>query len=426
MESPKGPADDAAVENGWLECPCGKYPVLAGIPVIKKDLPPAVMEAAASGRWGDALVALVLSDLPEPFLLRAGRVMGRTHGLSLMGRCIEKTAIAKRERRLRTLVLSAKERYAIREWIYALTPWPEFATYLYYKFGQPRHLVGLSLSALADRPSGRILDLGCGAGHITRALQTRAEEQAVTGVDQYFGLLLCAQRIAPDGEYVCCSAENPLPFGDDCFEYVFSSDAFHNIRNKKQCVNELERIGGANAVLCLGSVRNALARHDYQDEFITPRLFQKLMGRLPHRIVSDESVLARYLRKQGPALSESSGNAETEQAELMTIVASRRQDVFRDYGSFATWPHAVGNLGINPLYVEDSVDGDRVRLRRVFPSTHYETENAVCKKYTPETVAISGQLYRALKSNGDMSNSQELAELIGQFVVVGMPKNYGT
>ena len=61
--------------------------------------------------------------------------------------------------------------------------------YFVFRFGQPRHLVSLSLASLIRQPNKPILDLACGFGHLTRSLVQQAEGQQVIGVDRnFFGL----------------------------------------------------------------------------------------------------------------------------------------------------------------------------------------------------------------------------------------------
>ena len=83
--------------------------------------------------------------------------------------------------------------------------------YFAFRFGQPRHLVALSLACLIRRPGKPVLDLACGFGHITRHLVNRAEGQPVIGLDRNFFMLYVAKNwLAPEAEYVCAQADSGL------------------------------------------------------------------------------------------------------------------------------------------------------------------------------------------------------------------------
>jgi len=103
-------------------------------------------------------------------------------------------------------------------------------------------------------------------------------------------------------------------------------------------------------------------------------------------------------------------------------VASDRQEVFEDYGSFEKWPHADGRLGLNPLYVEERQDSvENVQLRRTFPSAFYIEEHAQCKEYLPEAVSVNSQVLADLAQG---LRTPALQRLIEQFVVLGIPDRY--
>jgi hypothetical protein len=111
-------------------------------------------------------------------------------------------------------------------------------------------------------------------------------------------------------------------------------------------------------------------------------------------------------------------------AGWISLVASCREDVFRDVGSFEDWPHANGHPTLNPLYREQERDGlGNVQLRRVFPSAWYQEENAVydLEHYLPETVSV-GKAALADLARG--TRTADVEALIEQCVVIGLPQRY--
>ncbi len=69
--------------------------------------------------------------------------------------------------------------------------------------------------------AGRALDLGCGTGRSTRFLK-RLRLEAV-GVDISDAMVAEARRLDPEGHYICCAPNTPLPFEDNVFDVLLSS-----------------------------------------------------------------------------------------------------------------------------------------------------------------------------------------------------------
>jgi SAM-dependent methyltransferase/uncharacterized protein YbaR (Trm112 family) len=411
------------VINGVLVCGCDRFPVIAGIPVILKGLSDDVRAAVRNRHWSEASVQMLLSEQGDPFWLRVSRVVGRQPGLGALGAAATRLLEARRAEWLSDLLRPGGAEPALLDLMIGLTGNREFGIYLRYKLGQPRHLVALAMGEALDPGTGPVLDLGCGTGQITGYLQARSGGQPVIGCDRSFGLLSIArQRIAPDADYVCCDTESPLPFKDRQFGTLYSFDAFHHVRNKQRLVQELTRVGFTDALCCLGSVRNALVEHDFHDEFITPELFDRLAAGLPHRLVADTSLLNRYLEGVGPDLSRSDPKDLLQTAELMTLVMSGDPGRLRTYGAFEAWPHAIGRLGLNPLYVVTGRTDDRLTLSLRFPSAHYEAENRACLRYMPETGELSMDAFRLLQARSVGYGAEpEIDALARSYVALGSP-----
>src|SRR2546421_4095534 len=76
---------------------------------------------------------------------------------------------------------------------------------------------------VASLPPGRILDIGCGTGYLTRLLRG-----SVVAIDQSAEMLELARARAPGVELV--RADVPLlPFADGAFDLAFSSNVYSHI-----------------------------------------------------------------------------------------------------------------------------------------------------------------------------------------------------
>jgi SAM-dependent methyltransferase len=270
------------------------------------------------------------------------------------------------------------------------------------------------------------LDLACGYGHLTRCLARRALPQAVVGVDHTFaGVYLAKTFIAPEAEYVCCAADGPLPFPDGFFSATFCSDAFHYFIHKLSLSNELRRLISIDGIIIMVWMHNVHVRRPHDGLPLPPEGYQALVADMPHRLVADSDVLARYLKGKGPALAVSAEMGRLSREPLLSIVASHRQDVFKDYGAFQEWPHGQGRLDLNPLYRIEKRNGSPadVQLRRTYPSDFYLDDHAQSREYLPETVRVDS---RVLTDLAEGNRTEDVERLVEQFVALGMPERYRT
>lgn len=436
LASQLNPADDEP-QYGLLMCHCGRYPLVAGIPIFKKGLVGSggemVEDIAAmieAGNYMEALLAVLRPPPPPspslapawiqnlPALKGIWRLKHFVHQRQARGWHVQAAAILLEAVHRRT-ACDLFDFYFRRSAVKT-----EHYNYFAYRFGQPRHLVALSLASIIREPSHPILDLACGFGHITRSLAAQAGLQPVIGLDTlFFSLYIAKHWMAPQATYICGDADMSLPFTDKLFSAVFCSDALHYFVNKACCVRELKRIIHGDGSIVFASVRNALSKQTHACHALSPQACSDLVDDWPHRIAPDSRVLARYLQRRGPALKSQLEPAALNEEPILSIVASRNQAVFHDHGEFDRWPHAQGRLSVNPLYVPERTDHpDTTLLRRIFPSDFYEEENKDCKSYLPETVAVSSHLLQEIESGG---SSPEIERLLAQCVVLGLPDRYG-
>ena len=425
---------DGEVEYDVLTCHCGEYPVVAGIPIIKKDASGETLDGINSlikaGRQRDALLAMIVPPPPAVPTLAPPWIQSlpSVKGIRRLKRLAhEREARGWREQAIALLTDTRDGITAcnLLDLYYHRSGFKMDDGYDYFalRFGQPRHLVALSLATLIEKPNKPILDLACGYGHITRSLLRRANGQPVVGIDQEFpGLHLAKNFVAPGADYICCVADGPLPFPDDFFSVAFCSDAFHYFENKVTSATELKRLTQEDGLVILVWMHNVLWRRPYDGLPLPAEGYQSLFADMPHRLVADSEVLVRYLQKKGPALACSTDIDRLTDKPLLSLVASHRQEFFREYGSFEEWPHVEGRLGLNPLFVAEKQDAaGRVKLRRTFPSAFYREEHPQCEEYLPESVTVNSQVLADLAVG---TRTSAIDGLIEQLVVLGMPERY--
>jgi hypothetical protein len=157
---------------------------------------------------------------------------------------------------------------------------------------------------------------------------------------------------------------------------------------------------------------------------LPPEGYRDLVTDMPHRLVAHRTIMDRYLTMQGPPLADQMDLGQLAGSQWISLVASRRPELFYDYPKFADWPHAQGGpLRVNPLYREEGIDGSgNIVLRRVYPSAWYEQENASdYAQYLPETSSITPNGMEALTRQ---NRTPAIERLIEQGVVLAIPEPY--
>lgn len=330
-------------EYAVLEC-CKPWPIVAGIPVFT-DIP-LLVELIRAGRHRDAL----LQAIRPPFYSRV-----RPRRLVKFAVALKKSRWDRKAVRL----LDGSPTYSdwldlyfdrSRKWV---------RDYFHFKFTNPKHLAALSVASTF--PDGPVLDLGCGAGQITRFVATR---NPAVGLDSTFWLLYLAKTfVAPDVQFVCSDAEKPLPFCSGSFGSVISTNAFHFVRNQALVWSEMCRI--STGPIALISLRHEAVKNNVDNHALSIDGYRALVagGRSSFCIVDDLAIVDRYLQRLGPDLTRDTDALEA--APLVSLIATNEP---KSFGRFERWPHT--GSGINPLYHKE---GNGYRLK--WPSHEYQADN---------------------------------------------------
>lgn len=432
----KGDEQPDKWEYAVLGCYCDRYPVVAGIPVIRKGVLGAKGEKSQtisrlieSGRNQDALLAMAMPPEPAGANL-APKWVQQLPQIKGMGRVKDffgTFAIPQWAKAAQKFLLEGPQGKTADDYFkfHFLHSWrKEEYNYFANRFAQPRQLVALSLLTLIESPHKPVLDFGCGFGHLTRHLPRRVGHQPLIGADLDFVRLYVAKNVlAPDASYVCCNGDVPLPFPDGLFSVSYASDTLFMVTNKVVCSKEIQRVSDSNGLIIVSGIRNWLAKPHYSGT-MPYYTYGELFDSVPHRLLANCDVLDRYVNKLGPALSRSSERQTLEEEPWFSIVATKREELLVDRGSFADWPHAEGQLELNPLYKPVGKEGNgsnNTLYCHTFPSKWYEQEDGDCRKYEPESVAISSGVLKDLSSG---KRTAEMEDLIARCVIVGIPDRF--
>jgi len=423
-------------DYGVLSCYCEQYPVVAGIPVIRKgvignngETIQAVSQLILSGKHQDALLATLMPPAPASaqlapaWLEQLPQVKGMWRLKGLFGRF----AISRWTERVQTLLADGPIGKTAKDYVdvcFGVRGNEKSYDYFMNRFGQPRQLVALSLMTLIESPRKPVLDFGCGFGHLTSHLVRRVGHQSIIGADRDFIRLYVAKNIlAPEALYVCCDGDVSLPFPDEFFSVSYVSDALYMVTNKVICSREVQRVADSNGIIIVSGIRNRVAKFHYRAA-MPYHAYGELFASVPHRVLANSDVLARYLNKRGPALSRSSEKRTLDDEQWFSIVATNREELLVDQAAFEDWPHAEGVLELNPLYKpagDQANASGEILYRHAFPSSWYEREDGDCRNYEPESVSISSQILKDLSSQ---KRTAEMEALIARCVIVGIPDRF--
>ena len=88
----------------------------------------------------------------------------------------------------------------------------------------------------------RMLDVACGTGSFLQAVTGSHPKVKLAGVDISPEMLAVAQQRLPAGVELQVASADALPFRDDSFEILVTTNAFHFFRVPKDVLNEMRRV----------------------------------------------------------------------------------------------------------------------------------------------------------------------------------------
>ena len=127
-----------------------------------------------------------------------------------------------------------------------------------------KHLV----NSVGAEAGSEILDIACGSGVLARHLLTKAGSSGcVVGLDLTPGMIVVAQEVEPDIEWVLGTAEE-LPHADNLFDGVTCQFGMMFFNDRKKAVREMKRVlkpGGKLAVAVWNAIEHNPAHGAMRD-----------------------------------------------------------------------------------------------------------------------------------------------------------------
>lgn len=140
----------------------------------------------------------------------------------------------------------------------------------------------------------RILDLGCGTGTLIQRLLHLAPEIEIVGLDPSAEMLNIARQKLPKSVELRLGSADGIPFPNESFDLIISTNAFHYFRNPSQAIQEAKRVLKPNGHLVIT---------DWCDDYLTCRIcdvFLRLVNRAHFRTYG-VSECQRMLQDEGLA-----------------------------------------------------------------------------------------------------------------------------
>ena len=347
LETILGGGDENAIRNGIIRCACYRYPIIDGIAILKQQSAPSDTNDRLVERLdcGDTAGALHLAIATSPV-----------------------SRLRSRRERLRQFLLRrddpstnmTPDRQSFAEALHAHRP-AAYADYLFHRFANNSLLAALPLLALlkevsASHPAtgepARVLDLNCGTGHASFLITALFPDLSVIATDHDFVNLYLAQRyVCPRGSFLCLDAEVPLPFGDATLDAVLCMDGLHYVRSKRALIKELSRSTTEPAIWLFPHLHNALEKNFSPGCPLRPEEYQRCFEPLRLRMLVELDVLRDFVRERRLNLSQSPSKSELDKAPVLSVVASRRPDLWHVHHDVATLlEQQRRNVMFNPIY----------------------------------------------------------------------------
>lgn len=123
----------------------------------------------------------------------------------------------------------------------------------------------------------RILDLGCGTGTLLQHLLHVVPEAEIVGLDPSAEMLSVARQKLPKSVDLRVGSADNIPFPNESFDLVISTNSFHYFRRPAQAIQEAKRVLKPNGHIVIT---------DWCDDYLTCRIcdgFLRLFNRAHFR-----------------------------------------------------------------------------------------------------------------------------------------------
>ena len=299
--------------------------------------------------------------------------------------------------------------------------------YFILRFCQPRHLAALALLETLPSEEKPILDIACGLGHLEHYLASRERPAPVVGTDMnFFHVWIARHWFAPSAMFVCANAGEGLPFADDAFSASLCSDAYHYIPNRRDLLKHIERCAPGRPVFMTRVGNQAVMPNEGSEQSLQGYLEEcGAQARSSVEAFGEGELLKAYLAGRNPLARAEAIPAGLDGEKWLSFSWNLDGAMRGAAPDQRVRPHAVGRIGINPIYRVSGRGKGKMRLRFEFPLPWYAYENHQMLSYHPRSAELPESDEGGLAPGRDWRGDAALAKLVDAYVLIGMPERFG-
>ncbi len=143
----------------------------------------------------------------------------------------------------------------------------------------------------------------------------------------------------------------------------------------------------------------------------------------PVRVFDETRLLDCYLKHIDPFALPDNSRAAHEESKWLTFAWNVPAEPECSLESETLPPHAVGDVGPNPIYAISRTQAGDVQLRFQFPDISYAYENHAMLSYHPRQATVPREQLAQLPT---FQYRGEIRSLVDSFVLIGLPKRFGS
>jgi SAM-dependent methyltransferase len=285
---------------------------------------------------------------------------------------------------------------------------------------------------MIEEKNEMVLDLLCGAGHGSFVISHYAHPESHVCVDLDYTLLFIAKKyFAPDAQFICLDANDPLPLKDRIFSSVIMMDSTHYVSNRNYLGKECQRVKENKGVLLWLHLHNALSKNPSEGYPLSPSRWADLMGDLSTIILPEEGIINQYMKERRLDLLADYPKTEIDSSSALCIMGAEDRHMMRTYENIdCPSLKTSNNMVINPMY-DMRVQNGEIKLKRADLNEVYKSEYPLTFKYLPASYSLSRNFShyldgRRLRIPVEINRNDEkiLEDLLKRFIILQVPEKY--
>lgn len=225
----------------------------------------------------------------------------------------------------------------------------------------------------------RVLDVGCGTGHLAVAVLERSASVIVHGIDLAAVYIDYARsRNSNPRLELCVGDACALPYPDGTFDCILSLLVLHFVSRPHDAIAEMQRVAKPGAVV-------AAAVWDARGGFVANRMFFDTAAAL------DPKAGERRTRSYTRPLTRPGELAAAWRRAGFVDVSETALNIRMEFASFADyWAPYLGKDGPGAEYVGTLTAGERTRLEHAVQAAYLDGERDGPRSYAALAWAVKG------------------------------------